>query len=379
MTRSPSPSFALRDSIADEIRERGPISFARFMERALYDARHGYYASGSGGLGPEGDFVTASDAGRAFGRCLARQLGEIDRLLQRPDPFDVVEVGAGRGLLARDLTEASQAGDADLFRRLRYAAIERSAAMRESIARNAPAAAVIDAAEPPAGGRVGCLLAVELFDALPVHRVRRRDGALLEVVVELGAAGELVEGEREPSVEVAAMAERYGAAADEGTEAEICLAALDELATLAAWIERGVLLLVDYGDSAERLYGGRRPRGTLLAYHRHRTNEEYLERIGAQDLTAHVNFTALEDRARELGLAVLGRTSQDRFLIANGLLEVFDERDAEAWRDPARVKQRLQARTLIQPLMGRGFQVLALARGVDPGTRLAGLEDPFVG
>ena len=121
-----------------------------------------------------------------------------------------------------------------------------------------------------------------------------------------------------PEREAATFAERYGAAAEEGAEAEVAPLVDEQLDTLQRSLERGVILIVDYGERADRLYGPAHPDGTLLAYRRHTTNCDYLEHVGEQDLTAWVNFTALEDRARATGLDVLGWTTQDRFLIANG-------------------------------------------------------------
>jgi len=145
-------------------------------------------------------------------------------------------------------------------------------------------------------------------------------------------------------------------------------------------IESGVFIVVDYGYSAAELYAPARRRGTLLAYHAHSTNEEYLSRVGEQDLTAHVNFTALEDRARELGLDSLGLTTQDRFLVANGILEQFEQEGLEQAYDPRRVKQRMQAMQLIHPAgMGRTFKVLMLSKGCAPPPDLCGMRDPFAG
>jgi SAM-dependent MidA family methyltransferase len=138
------------------------------------------------------------------------------------------------------------------------------------------------------------------------------------------------------------------------------------------------MIVVDYGMPAAELYDRERRRGTLLAYHGHSTNEDYLSRPGEQDLTAHVNFTALEDRARDCGLKVLGRTTQDRFLVCNGVLEEFEQPDLETAHDPRRVKRRLQAMQLIHPEgMGRTFRVLMLAKGCEGLDGLAGLADPF--
>lgn len=347
------------------------------MELALYDTTGGYYACGAPRLGREGDFFTASDVGPAFGRCLAKQLQEIDRLAGPFDPFHIIEYGAGRGLLAHDILESMARLDPELGRRLDYLMVDRSEGMRTAASRAAPGARASAPEELEPGYR-GCILAVELFDALPVHRLRRRGGRLVEVYVGLDPAGNLVELEDEPSQSVAGLAARYGAAAEEGSEAEVCPQALSQLDTMQAVLDRGVMIIFDYGYRAAELYSPGRGGGTLLAYHSHSTSESLLERVGEQDLTAHVNFTALEERAAERGLDILGLTTQDRFLIGNGIMEYFEQPDDGSIHDPRRVKQRLQAMQLIHPLgMGRIFKVLALSKGCQPPPALSGLDDPF--
>lgn len=346
------------------------------MELALYDPEGGYYARGVG-PGRQGDFVTAVDTGAVFGRCLARQIRQIDRQSGPYDPFDVVEFGAGRGLLARDVIDETSSLDPGLSRRLRYLNVDRSPAMRAAATRAAPDAAAL-APEALSEAYRGCLVAVELFDALPVHRLRRRGGGLVELRVDVDERGELIEREAQPGPEVAALAARYGAAPVDGMEAEVCPALLEQFDAMDEVFQRGVWIVVDYGYPAQELYGPAHARGTLLAYHRHATNERYLERVGEQDLTAHVNFSALEDRARERGLQVLGLTTQDRFLIGNGILEAFADQDPADLQNPARARARLQAMQLIHPSgMGRMFKVLMLAKNCDPPLDLAGLHDPF--
>jgi len=370
-------STELLERICREISERGPMPFARFMERALYESDLGYYSRESARLGREGDFVTASDAGRAFGRCVARQLSEIDRATGPFHPFDVVEFGPGRGLLARDVLDGLAELDPALHARTRYSLVERSPSLLAAARNAVPEAQALTPGQLADTPRRGCVLAVELFDALPVHRLRRRDGRRVELFVDVDDAGGLVEVERAPTPEARRIAERYGAAAEEGLEAEVAPDAPEQLDALLSAIECGVLIIVDYGDRAERLYDRGRARGTLLAYHRHATNEAYLERVGEQDLTAHVNFSLLEDHARERGARVLGLTTQDRFLIGNGIMEAFEERDDASWHDPRRVKQRLQAMQLIHPeTMGRAFKFLLLAKACNPAA-LSGLQDPF--
>ncbi len=367
----------LLDTIRAEIASHGPMSFRRFMELALYEPEHGYYASRADRLGPDGDFVTAGDAGPAFGRCLARQLSEFDALLERPERFRLIELGAGRGLLARDVLDAAQELDAGLARRLSVTLVDRSAAMRAEAAGRVPEAVVLEQPQPDEAGR-GCAVAVELFDALPVSRLRRRGERLVEVLVDVDRTGALVELEGAPDEETRALAERHGAAPNDGDEAEVSTELPRVLAAMASTLGRGFLVIVDYGHSAERLYDGRHRRGTLLAYHRHETNEDYLARVGRQDLTAHVNFSALEEAAHGLGLVTLGRTTQDRFLIANGLIELFEPADPSRVHDVRLVRQRLQAMQLIHPhAMGRRFQVLVIGKGLDRRPSLRGLRDPF--
>jgi SAM-dependent MidA family methyltransferase len=359
--------------IGDEIRARGPMPFARFMELALHHPEHGYYSRGPERLGRGGDFFTASDVGATFGACLSRQLVEMDALLGKPATFHYVEHGAGRGLLARDVEDSLGAKAPDLARRFRAVLVDTSAGMRAAAAGRVPEARVEAAGlATPAG--TGCVVAVELLDALSVHRVRRRGDALVEVLVAL-EGDRLVEAEGSPGAELRAWAESYGAAPEDGDEAEACLVLGPTLAGLAASIDRGFLVIVDYGHEAKRLFGPAHRRGTLMAYHRHRANEDYLERVGEQDLTAHVNLTALRLEAEALGLHVAGITTQDRFLIANGIL---DGLDTDEGGPIAATKRRLQAKQLIHPDgMGRTFKVAVLIKGMEPPPVLRGLEDPF--
>ena len=367
MTR-PSGHPELIRQLADAIRASGPITFDAFMQAALHDPEFGYYSAGASRLGPDGDFVTASDMGPAFGAAIARQVDQMAEALNAAAWFTVTEFGAGRGWLARDLIAAAQ-------QPLRYRAVDASAGMRAALAALDTAPELFDAAGDPPPPAPGVVLAVELFDALAVHRVRRREGRLLEVAVDWSDE-QFVEVEVEAAADVADWAARYGAAAEEGDEAEVCLRLHDAFARIDHAVERGYAIVIDYGDQASRLYTPDRRRGTLLAYRGHRTNEAYLDHLGEQDLTAHVNFTALTDVAEQHGWRCIATTTQDRFLIANGIVEAFEQ---DSYHDPEAVQQRLHIKRLIDPMgMGRIFKVYVYAKG-EVTDDLPGLRDPFRG
>ncbi|HEY7835438.1 MAG TPA: SAM-dependent methyltransferase [Ktedonobacterales bacterium] len=397
--------------IRAEIAARGPLTFARFMELALYHPQWGYYAGGGEGREPvgwRGDYFTSVDVHPLWGRCLAAQLHQMWELLGRPDPFAVVEPGAGRGLLARDVWAYALEHTPEWAATLRYALVERlppGAPLRtqreEELARalaalGAPAQHtrwVASLAEAAPTGMVGCVVANELVDALPVHRVEARAGALHEVYVDVGAQG-LVERLGPPSrPEVADYLDHFripwrGYA--DGWRAEICLAALDWMREVAGALTRGFVLTIDYGDTARRLYSRHRRHGTLAVYTRHRLGERPLAHPGSQDLTAHVNLTALVEAGRGTGLRLAGLTTQRALLERLGIraqtealaARLYPAADSERDTDRGqadylrRAALRGAVATLLAPEGLGGFRVLAQQRGVPgAGRRLIGLID----
>jgi len=373
VTEDDLQSSPLTQRLQARIRDGGTLSFAEVMETALYDSQHGYYRAGPTRVGPEGDFFTAADIGSGLGRCFARQLAEFDAAMGSPDPFDILEVGSGRGTLARDLLDHLPE---PLRGRARCTLVDRSQGMREEARRNTPEARVVAPSElgaVMAGRTRGAWLAVELFDALPVHRVVRRGSTLMERRVD----ADLQFIDQPAGDEIADWAERFGAAPHDGMQAEVCLAMGEVFDQIDRVFDEGLAIIVDYGDEAEPLYN-RRPHGTLMAYHRHGTSDDLLACLGQQDLTAHVNFTALSEHASTRGWESLGLTTQDRFLIGNGILEAFEATDIEMSRDPRRVRERRRVMQLIHPEgMGRTFRVLLLCKGQQPRETLGGLQKPF--
>jgi SAM-dependent MidA family methyltransferase len=361
---------ALRALIQAEIGRSGPIPFARFMALTLLHPEHGYYARRPR-IGRAGDFVTAPELHPAFGACLAAQAAEIWRALGEPRPYTVLEWGAGTGALARDLLTAAAAEPA-FAAALDYAIHEVSPVLAEQQRATLQATGLAARWTEEAAPRRGLVLANEVLDALPVHRLTVVDGRVRELLVEW-RAGDFVEVAGPPTTPALLdyLAEG-GIALAEGQVAEINLAALAWLEGVANRLERGAIIIIDYGDTTAELYSPRRHRGTLLCYSGQAVNEEPFRRIGQQDITAHVDFGALQRRAAGLGLHAADLTSQGAFLAGLGL----GDRLLDLQRLPAAeyLRQREAVAGLIRPdRLGR-FRVLILTRGLPPDLPLAGLS-----
>ena len=374
----------LVDRIRAEIARDGPITFARFMTLALYEPGLGYYRSEVERPGRAGDFLTAPETHPIFGAAIARQLDEVHRRLGAPDRFVVREHGAGSGSLALAVLEAVAgrgrlgrvAGSPPLARAIRYVPIEVSEHRRRQLIERLTAAGFSEALEPDLPLDVpeaGATVANELLDALPVHRVTVRGGRLRELFVDW--AGTFVDLEGDPStpeLEYRLAAERI--VLPEGARAEICLELGGWFADVAGGLERGVVLVVDYGHPAAELYGPERANGTLRAYAGHRVHDDWTIAVGRQDLTAHVDFSAVQGAAVVAGLDPLGETTQAGFLLGLGLEELFEairsdpETTAEAW-----LATRSAVRRLLDPRATGGFRVALFGRGIDPEPPLRGL------
>jgi SAM-dependent MidA family methyltransferase len=364
----------LVERIRAEIAAGGPITFARFMERALYEPDLGYYRSTAARPGRGGDFLTAPETHPVFGWALSHQLDELWGSLARPNPFVLREHGAGSGTLAVAILEGLRREGSALLDALRYEAVEIEGAREVEIAARLAEAGFGDVlrrhADEPV---VGCVLANEVADALPVHRVMWRDGRLREIHVDWrdDAFAEVLGEPSSPALAARLDAERV--ALVEGQRADISLAVDRWIESVAAGLQRGLVLIIDYGYPAAELYGPRRAGGTLLAYVNHRAHEEVLMNVGRQDLTAHVDLTAIERAATAAGLESVGATSQAEFLAGLGITELM----TEAQRDPATTMEsylalRSAVMRLLDPAATGGFKVLGFGRGLPPGTALRG-------
>ena len=322
--------------IRRRIRERGPITFAEFMEVALYWPGGGYYSGNgpgagaqAGPVGPHGDYYTSPLAHPAFGALLALQLYQFWLLLERPAPFYAVELGAGSGQLGRDILNAAAALPAGFPGCLRYLRLDRGAGVgigSDSEAAGPPGAGWIATDGVPLRNLVGCILSNELLDAFPVHQVRVQDGELREVYVTVAdaadaRAGALAEVLGQPSTPALAVRlEQLGLRLDEGQTAELNLELDRWAASVAGALAAGFVLTIDYGRPAKELYSSElRPRGALTTYYRHVQTDAPLRNVGSQDITAQVDFTSVIDAGRRAGLESLGFTTQRQFLQNLGL------------------------------------------------------------
>ncbi len=355
----------------------GRLTFARFMDLALYHPTHGYYQSQAARPGRGGDFLTSPELSPFFGWCLMRQIRQIWEGAGRPDPFTVLEYGAGGGRLAHDILLAARSESPQLADCLHYR-LHESNPHRRSDAR-----ALLDGAgfagrvafeEPSQTAReappfVGVVLTNEFVDALPVHRVVGGEGgAILERYVRWEAANErfVDELDRPSTPQLVGSLAAGGVALAVGQEAEINLAAGAWLATVAARLTRGVVLTIDYGYPTTELYAPRRRAGTFLCYHRHTANDEPYARIGRQDMTAHVDFGALTREGGRQGLATLGLTTQGPFLSNVGLGDLLVTAQTPGRALDAYLADRSAVLALIEPGgMGR-FGVLAQGKGYIP-------------
>ena len=354
--------------LTDRIRKSGPITFAEYMQACLYHPEHGYYSRAESRR--FADYYTSVDVHPVFGRLLARQFREMWELLGRPEPFWLVEAGAGTGRLASHILDFAERCFPDFYSVLRYVAVEASSARRvaqaAAFARHIEAGSAASAAELPREIMVGCIFSNELLDALPVHRVVQERGQLREIYVDLSGEDFV---ERRGPLSLPLLAEYFSAQGIElleGQQAEAGLAACRWIEEAGRRLVHGFVLTIDYGHEAAELYNERHLRGTLLAYDRHRPSEDYFRAPGEQDLTAHVNFTALDLWGRRAGLSRTGIVSQGHFLLALGRGNDFADLYDEAASETERLRARLLLKNLIYPEgMGETFQVFIQHKGIE--------------
>ncbi len=355
--------------VRDAIRARGPVTFAWFMEQALYHPAHGYYGSGRAALGRAGDYFTSVSVGPLFGRLLAGQFAEMWETLGRRDDFVIVEQGAHGGEFAHDVLSAARREYPDFFATLRYRIVEPFPVLQQR--QTIVLAEFADKIEwhrslEETQTFHGVHFSNELLDALPVHLVRW-DGAEWNERQVADRDGEFHFVDR--PVSDATLSEHLRTIPQPlpaGYETEVNLAALDWIETLAGKLVSGFALVADYGWPRTEFYASHRTAGTLRCYAQHQILASPFHSVGNADITAHVEWTSLAERAQESGLTIAGFADQHHFL--TGLLTDNFVSSADA-----KTKRALQ--TLLHPQhLGMKFQFLCLTKGVDPAAHLAGFR-----
>ena len=349
------PYSVLQQLISERIQRDGPVTFAEYMRMALYEPGYGYYMTGASKIGWAGDYFTSTDVSSLFATCMGRQLYAMWEKLKRPEHFIVLEQGAGRGHLAQGVQAWAQKAAPEFHTALDY----RSEDIR---ARQD----VLDTEQTSDAPYV--ILSNELIDAFPVHIVEKRGERLYEVFVDVQPEGRLYEVLDEPSApEVANYLDIYKipwCTFDDGWRAEINLDALRWVQRTSEHVRRGFIFIIDYGDKAKALYTTWRRRGTLLCYFQHQANERPLVRPGEQDITAHVNFSALIDEGRRLGLRLHKFTTQRLWLESMGVQEELEQR---------RIRDFPEMDTTRATDQGQ----VALLKWYDLRQRVAALTDPY--
>jgi SAM-dependent MidA family methyltransferase len=375
--------MTLREYIEAEIRARGPLPFSRYMQLCLYGGPGGeppgFYSRAKEQFGKAGDFYTSSDVHAVFGRLLARQFDEMWRALERPARMDVVELGPGRGLFAQDVLDWSAHKFPGFAAALRYHLVETSPGLRQRLHDRFAAqiaagkVLVVETIEQAVPGEHFIVFANEFFDALPVEVIAGHGALRISA-----ANGCFTETFAPPSGEELEYLDRYSVHPEAGERIEAGLAAVAYLRRMAAALppdSHGFLVFVDYGYLREEQLAGRH-RDTLLAFRQHAVSATPYEAPGEQDITAHVNFTALAETARASGLQPFPLVTQAQFLIGIGEETQFADAFEDCRLPQEHAKVAMQLKHLVTPAgMGESFHVLVITQGVEKekAARLSGL------
>ncbi|MHB0998683.1 MAG: class I SAM-dependent methyltransferase [Armatimonadota bacterium] len=355
----------LIEKIRARIRKERRITFAEFMDMALYDPEYGYYISGKETAGTEGDFLTSVSMSPAFGAVVANWIASVRLTMCAPDPFEIVEIGAGKGLLCAGILTHLRESYPEIYSAVKYRIIEAPGTRNNlspfghPLMEDFPGKIQIDDSMDDLGNSsiTGCFVSNELMDALPVHMVTELNGRLAEIYVTL-------DGDRFVEVvgplsdnDIGDYFDRINVSLPEGYRTEVNINAVNLIQQISMKLAVGYVLTIDYGHQADDYYSPEHSRGTMMCYYRHTYCEDPFARIGEQDITAHVDFTSLMRAGDYAGLETDDLVLQKSFLTAHGI---------RAWLES---RQRNQADTravnaLLDPNGLGGFKVLIQKKSV---------------
>lgn len=313
------------------------LTFFEYMNRVLYHPEAGYYTTRESIFGAAGDYYTSFYVHPVVAELLADQFAELWAACARPASFALVEYGPGEGLFARQAIDYARRVHPDFWKAIRYHGIELCSKYGSAVS------------EEPAAPVAGVIFSNEFFDAWPVHRLVARGGDWQEIFVEVSPLDICEVEDAVSDASLLQYVQRYGIRASEGQQVEIRRGMEDWYQRVSSYLQAGAIFTVDYGDRAAELYSRSRRDGTLMCYDRHRAHTDPYARPGEQDLTAHVNFSELEEAGERHGFASAGLCSQRRFLLDRGLLQRLEEDPAFQADSMEGLQQRLRVKSLLVP------------------------------
>ena len=355
----------LRDSIIEEVHKKGKITFAEFMQMALYHPKYGYYNSDKERVGRFGDYYTSPTVHGIFGELIAKQLEEMWRIMGK-ETFTIVEMGANKGWLCCDIIQSIKKEYPVFYDNFHYIIVESNPYAKEIQRLLLESIHVTEekvlwhtySEDGFSFDRIqGCFLSNEFVDALPVHRLKVKNKVLKEIYVSYNNSG-FFEIDDEVSTEaLKRYHENCQIYLKEGQEYEVNLDVAEWLRHVSEKLSKGFVITIDYGDTTDGIY--RSADGTLRCFYKHTVSRDYYERPGEQDITAHVDFTNLMNAGRSTGLEVTGFTKQSHYLIALGILERLNNTNKD-------IETILKVKNLFHPEgMGDVFKVLIQHKNVE--------------
>ncbi len=359
------------EKIIDKIKKEGPLSFHDFMEIALYDPAAGYYTSPAEKIGSNGDYYTSAYLTEMFAAMICKQLEEMWHIMNEEE-FAIIEYGAGVGLLCCDMLGYLK-NNSPLYDHLTYYIIEKSPAMIEKekavLAGKADKVRWVNSIAE-ISGISGCVVSNEVVDNFAVHQVVMQD-ELMELFVDYD--GKFIERVQPASAALKDHLQRFNIQLPKGYRTEINLEAESWIQEIATALRKGFVLTIDYGHTANEFYSNQRSSGTLLCYYKHTINDDPFQHIGEQDITTHVNFSALIAAGSKEGLNFCGFTNQSNFLLSLGLVNYLRQVE-EAATKPIDCSHVSLHKLLFE--MGRKIKVLAQEKGVGR-VSLSGMKFPL--
>jgi SAM-dependent MidA family methyltransferase len=363
----------LKRLIISEINLKGPITFSQFMELCLYHPIYGYYQSNRIKVGKNGDFFTSPCVHPLFGGLVAKQLSQMAEFLEG-ETFDILEIGCGNGFLASDILDWCKQKRAQFYKTIKYYLLEANPKFlndqKERLLEHEKEGKLFYLDQEDfknARLRIqGCIISNELIDSFPVHRVILHNGILKEAYVNQ-KNGKLIEQWGKISdIRIYEYLNSMGINLQEAQMVEVNLKAIQWIEEVSRCLKKGFVITIDYGYLSQELFDVSRASGTLLCYYRHNISDNFFKKLGKQDITSHVNFTALIKKGEEVGLSFTGLVPQFQFLISLGLLQELES--LEKGLDPIEaLKLRLTLKHLIEPDIGMGevFKVLIQHKGIE--------------